>query len=161
MQELGRPERFVLLEVWDSEASLRAQRATPGILSLADQLNAFSAGYEDRRLLEARNAADGASTDFDAAVQTIAHLDLAQPMPADGEQFLDELAAQLRTLPGNLGAQLLRQSNRGDHLTLWTQWQDENAWRAALGSALLRKVRGIIGPQLGSPFDERLYRSLH
>lgn len=160
LQELGRPERFALIEIWDSEADWRAQRSSPAVLALADQLSAFSAGYEDRRLFEARTAADGEHVDFHAPLQTIAHLDFGLPVPAEGEQFINDLSAQLRMLPGNLGAAVLRQSEHGNHLSLWVQWQEESSWRVALGSTLMHKLRTLVGPHLGSPFDERVYRSL-
>jgi quinol monooxygenase YgiN len=161
LQEIRRPERLALLEIWDSAADWQAQRTAPPMRALSDQLAAVSAGYEDRRLFEARSNADAGTMDFDAPLQSIAHLDLALPLPAEAEQFIAALAAQVRTLPGNLGATLLRQADRGNHLTLWLQWQDEGAWRASLSSPLMRRMRALLGPQLGSPFDERVYQLLH
>jgi quinol monooxygenase YgiN len=160
LEEIGRPERFALLEFWDSEADGQAQRATPAMVAMVQQLAAFSAGYEDRRFFEARTVTTGAPPDFAAPVQSIAHLDLVGPVTSDAGQFISDVPAQLRLLPGNLGAALLPQLGRGNHLSLWAQWHDESSWRAALGSALSRRMRSTIGPHLGSPYDERLYQLL-
>lgn len=161
LEEIGRPERFALLELWDSEADGRAQRASAAMVAMAQQLAGFSAGYEDRRFFEARPVTEGAAPDFAAPVQSIAHLDLIGPLPSEAGQFINDLPAQLHLLPGNLGAALLPQLGRGNHLSLWVQWHDQSSWRAALGSALSRRMRSTLGPHLGSPYDERVYQMLH
>jgi len=161
LEEIGRPERFALLELWDSEADGQAQRAAPAMITMTEQLAGFSAGYEDRRFFEARTVTEGARLDFAAPVQSITHLDLIGPVPSEAGQFINDLPAQLQLLPGNLGAAVLPQLGRGNHLSLWVQWHDERSWRAALGSALSRNMRSTLGSHLGSPYDERVYQLLH
>jgi quinol monooxygenase YgiN len=158
LQEMRRPERFALLEIWNSAADWQAQQAAPAASALTERLAAFSAGFEDRRLFEPRTPAGTEAIDINAPVQTIAHLDLIPPAP---EELSTDLATHLHALPGNLGAVVLRQANRGNHLSLWVQWRDERSWRASLAAPLMRQMRSQVGPQLGSPFDERVYQALH
>jgi quinol monooxygenase YgiN len=158
MQEIARPERFVMLE-----------RGAPGVLA-AGGMNprTFTEGITDdliappdqrlNREFDETATSNGARIDTRASFYVITHVDIAAPDLTQIETALRKLAAAARQSSGNLGFEILRQTNHPNHFNLVSAWVGEAPFRAFAKSAGAREFRLAVAPVIGSPYDERLFR---
>jgi len=169
LEEIGRPERFVVLE--------RAARA--GDLATAEAaaqdnlapLNELLTALPDRRTnrefaaIANANATQTAppkhsdpGTGGPPALYVVAHLDLGPPDQARGTAALRGLVAAARRAPGNLRFEAWQQANRPNHFNLVGVWSSRTGFDDFTAGAAAREYRATVGPLIGSPYDERLYR---
>lgn len=154
LQEIDRPERFALLESAQEEArGTGMQEAQPALRSL----RAFLVAPVDRREhedlvppCEPRGTVRG--------FYVIAHLDIAGREREGVDGALRKLARAVCAAPGHLAFHIWRQSNRGNHFDLVAAWSSRGHWAAFSSGQAARQFRETVGPLLGSPYDERLYR---
>jgi quinol monooxygenase YgiN len=158
LQEVSRPERFVLVEREKPEASTGAGREIQSVTEpLTDDLTAPPDLRMNRELGEVA-LATGAKTDVRANVYVVAHLDIAAPDRARVEAALRQLSAAARQSDGNLRFDIWQQTDRANHFNLISGWIGESQFRAFAASRAARGFRQTVGPLLGSPYDERLFR---
>jgi quinol monooxygenase YgiN len=158
MQEISRPERFVVLEGEPSTASTAAKTESH---AWTDGLKDDLAAPPDRRLnheFDETDTASGLQVDVRANFYVVAHMDIASQDRVGVEASLRKLAAAVRRSDGNLGFEILQQTDRPNHFSLIGAWLAESPFRAFAASAAARDFRQTIGPLLGSPYDERLFR---
>ncbi len=183
LQEVDRPGRFVLLERAADTATLTQleRRARPVLQSL----DALLIAPLDRRAYRELDtgcreggrsappppsaasappvvAAEAGSTGPGAPrpLYVIAHLDIAGPMRPGPADTLARLAGAACRSPGSLGFEVWQQLNRGNHFNLVVAWSRRRDLDAFAASRAAREFRQSVGPWIGSPYDERLYRAL-
>ena len=161
LQEVSRPERFVLLEREQSAAPTRGALEIDSLRgALADELTA-PPDLRANRDFGQDTGSTGTKLDARASLYVIAHLDLALPAPPDrarAEIALQQLAAAARQSSGNLGIVVWQQTERPNHFNLISGWLSESQFHAFAATPAAREFRRIVGPMLGSPYDERLFR---
>jgi len=173
LQEIGRPERFVLLVRAEDETALstRVQRAQAILQSLDPLLTAPLDRRANHLFVPPCAAARGsrvahaeargeAARSLARRLYTVAHLDLAGPVQPGPQAALQQLAARACESAGNMWFEVGQQINRGNHFNLVAHWESRRDVEAFAGSAPAREFRARVGPWLGSPYDERLYRTL-
>jgi len=161
LEEIGRPERFALLESGERARMLStaSQPADPILTTLSTVLVAPI----DRRAnrdspvvpLEVR-----AAPSEPGAVYAVAHVDIAPPVRSDIEQAFAEFARAARASAGNLRFEAWQQTNRPNHFNLIGVWRARADLDAFAASDAARSFRASIAPLLGSLYDERVYRAL-
>lgn len=171
LQEVGWRERFVLVERAEDAEALTAleQRAQPALRLLGTSL----AAPLDRRAyrdlgLGCRNGSPApgmtlvspAPPGSPEPLYVVAHLDIAGPMHAGPQQALARLAGAVCRSAGNLRFEVWQQANRANHFDLIAVWKRRSDFEAFAASGAARAFRESVGPWLGSPYDERLYRAL-
>jgi quinol monooxygenase YgiN len=172
LQQIDRPEHFVLLESSDRPELLleRERLAQPTLQSITMMLTAPL----DRRLhrsfgpacasgtTETVSSADSAqSAQLSAgheAIYVIAHLDIAGPVGDAPRAALERLSTAACHAAGNELFAVWQQSDRGNHFNLVARWSSRGAHSAFSASTAAREFREIVGPRLGSPYDERIYQ---
>jgi quinol monooxygenase YgiN len=156
MQEIARPERFAVLE-----------RETPAVLTaqethaLTESFTADLIAPPDQRLnreLEESTSATGQQVNAPANFYVVTHVDIVTPDRSRVETALRKLTAAARQSDGNLGVEILQQIDRPNHFNLICAWLSESAFHAFAASSAAREFRQAVGPVLGSPYDERLFR---
>ncbi len=160
MQEISRPERFVTLER-EAPTALTANKADPH--ALTDGLTEDLIAPPDRRPnreLDETGTTPGPQIDARANFYVVAHVDVALQERAGIEMSLRKLAAVARQSDGNLGFEILHQTDHPNHYNLVSAWLGESPFRAFSTSPAARELRQTIGPSLGSPYDERFFRRL-
>jgi quinol monooxygenase YgiN len=161
LQEIARPERFALVELESPTVATHGAQemnSLPG--SLEDELIA-PLDRRANREFEPDMGSTGAKIDTRANVYVIAHLDLALPAPPDrarAEAALHQFATAARQSDGNLGFAVWQQTERPNHFNLISGWLSDSQFRAFAATRAARDFRRIVGPLLGSPYDERLFR---
>jgi quinol monooxygenase YgiN len=158
LQELSRPERFVLLEREEPELSAGGvQEQQPVAKLLTDELTAPPDRRKNRVFGEVAIAAD-AKADVRANVYVVAHLDIGVPDRARTEVALRQLAAAARQSAGNIRFDIWQQTDRANHFNVISGWISESQFYAFATTHAARDFRQTLGPLLDSPYDERLFR---
>jgi quinol monooxygenase YgiN len=158
MQEISRPERFVVLERETVAVVRAAQTDTHALIDgLADDLIAPPDQRLNREFDEA-GSLPGQRVDARANFYVVAHVDVTPQNRAGVETSLLKIAAVARHSDGNLGFEVLQQTDRPNHFNLVSAWLGESLFRAFASSSPARDFRQTIGSSLGSPYDERLLR---
>lgn len=156
LQEIDRPDRFALLARADHAGALEA--AENGANSVLRILHAsFVAPLDRRRHDELGPSCSGSKG---GGLYVIAHVDIAGRDRQQADGALRELARSVCAAPGHLAFHIWRQSDRGNHFDLVATWTSREQWAAFSAGAAAREFRRSVGPLLGSPYDERLYRVL-
>jgi len=160
LQEIDRPDRFALLASADRGEGLEA--AGNGAASVFRNLQELLVAPLDRRAHEelGPTCAARAASSRGSPLYVIAHLDIAGRDRRQADAALRELARSVCTAPGHLAFDIWRQSNRGNHFDLVASWTSRAQWAAFSSGGGARGFRESVGPLLGSPYDERLYRVL-
>jgi quinol monooxygenase YgiN len=164
MQEISRPERFLVLERatrTESTAAAILTTTTADTHALPDGLTDDLTAPPDRHLdheLDESTITSAPQLDARANFYVVAHLDIASQDRAGIEASLRKLAAAARRSDGNSGFEILQQTDHPNHYNLVSAWLGESPFRAFAASATAREFRQTIAPLLGSPYDERLFR---
>jgi quinol monooxygenase YgiN len=161
LREIGRPERFAMVEVWRDKAALDAHAAA--VTALGEKLQPiFAAPFDTRRNagLSVAGARLGAEAGAGHAVYVLTHVDV---FPAGKDQTVDmlkQLAEDSRKDAGNLRFDVLQQEGRLNHLPLVEAWRDQYARAGHAAAEHTRAYRAKLVPLQGALYDERLYQAL-
>jgi len=161
LQEIARPSRFAIVEVWHDKPAAEAHGASLG--ALRDQLQPVFASPFDTRTnfgLSVAGPATGAEPGGGNAVYVLTHVDVP---PASKDQTIDmlkQLAEASRKESSNLRFDVLQQEGRANHLPLIEAWRDGKAQDAHAMTEHTRAFRAKLVPMQGALYDERLYRVL-
>jgi quinol monooxygenase YgiN len=167
LEEIARPERFVILE-----SATRADELTGPEASAREtlaSLNDFLTAPPDRRANRdftdvPAESAPASSTNVaspprsSSELYAIAHLDIGPPDQARGVEALRRFVDAARRSPGNLRFEAWQQSNRPNHFNLIASWTSRSKLDAFTVGTAAREYRASVAPLIGSPYDQRLYR---
>ena len=159
-EEIGRPNRFVILEVWKDQAALDAHGKDATTVALRDKLKAIELGPVDERVHSAFAVGPNAAIGAKRAVFVVSHVDVPPPRKDDVIAILNPLADASRKSDGNLRFEVVQQTSRPNHFHVIEVWKDSPAYGARSTSAAQKQFREKLGPMLGALYDERLYRAL-
>ena len=154
-EEPARPGNFSIIETWRSQAEFDA-RGTSVQQALLDSLDPIRVSDYDQRpykLLAVDSAPESAGRD---AVYVITHVDV-RPSP-EVSALLERMAEESRRDAGNLRFDVLLHTMRSNHFTIVEAWQSPAAHQTHVEAGHTRQYRDELGPFLGSPLDQRIYR---
>lgn len=162
LQEVARPSRFALVEIWRDKAAADAHAGDFGTLR-GDLRPVLTAPFDIRANagLDVGGGAIGGDRGGGNAVYVLTHVDV---FPAGKDQtieMLKQLAAASRKEGGNLRFDVLQQNGRLNHLPLIEAWHDAAAQGAHATAEHTRAFRTKLVTLQGALYDERLYRPLH
>jgi quinol monooxygenase YgiN len=156
-QEIGRANRFVVVEIWKDQGALDAHGKSPGTTAFRDKLKPIQNAPYDERVHNAFNVGPNDAT-AKRAIVVVSHVDVPPPKKDDVIAALNPLADASRKSPGNLRFEVVQQTSRPNHFTVIEVWKDQKSYDAARGDGVQRQFREKLGPMLGALYDERLYR---
>jgi len=161
LQETFRPNRFVIVQVWKDESSFQAHESASRVAEFRSKLQAIHNSPYDQRVhhdfavVMEKERAGGDS------VWVITHVDVPPPRREETEILLKRIAEQSRGDAGHQRYDIFQQhAPRTNHFTVVARWINETAFVANGMSPATRRFREDLGPMLGAPYDERLYRQL-
>lgn len=158
-QEAGRPNRFIILEIWKDQTAFDAHGKSAGATAFRDKFKAIANAPLDERVhtgLAATNS--GAATKN--AVLVASHVDVPPPRKDELIAALNPLAEQSRKGAGNERFDVWQQTSRPNHFTVVEAWKDRKAYEARGSAEPQRTFRGKLGPMLGALYDERIFRAV-
>jgi len=158
LQELDWPNRFIVYESWRDQAAYDASEKAAPAAELAEKLKAMGAAPFDRRDYHVISVGPAKPAQGGDIVYMQLHLDV---FPAGTEPTLAAakvVAEAARKGEGNLRFDVVNSVKAPlSHSTLIAAWQSRKAFDAYEDSAYARQFRDVVGPLLGSPYDDRLY----
>jgi len=165
LQEIARPERFAIVEVWKDGASLEAHEAAAASLQFRDALNAIQDAPIDRRVatglfvgpVASRAAASAAAA---GTVFVLTHVDVTPDHKAEASRLLEAVRNGSTQEQGNRRYDVLQQANRPNHFTVVEAWANEIALDVHVVAPQTRAFRQALMPMEGALYDERRYKSL-
>jgi quinol monooxygenase YgiN len=158
-QEIGRANRFVLVEAWRDPPGLAAHEQASHTVAFRDRLKRIQVAPDDQRILrgfavDPMPAAPGAN-----AVYVVTHVDVPGNRRAEAEALLTRLSDASRHDAGRMRYDIYQQLDpRTNHFTMFAAWSSRSAFDANAATVHAKDFREALGPLLGALFDERLYQ---
>ena len=159
-REIGRPNRFVVLQIWRDQAALDAHGKAPGTTAFRDKLKAIQSAPYDERVHNTLNVGPNDAVGGKRAVFVVSHVDVPPPRKDECIAALNPLADASRKAGGNQRFEVVQQTNRPNHFTVVEAWSGKKAYDGSRSAEAQRQFRDKLGPMLGALYDERLYRAL-
>jgi quinol monooxygenase YgiN len=158
LQEAGWPNRFMIYETWKDQSAYDANEKAAHTLQLRDKLKPIAGAPYDRRDYHVISVGPAQAAAGGDTVYMQLHLDVFPPGVDPTLAATKAVAEAARKGEGNLRYDVVRSVKPPlSHMTLFAAWQSRKAFDAYENSAYARQFRDIVGPLLGSPFDDRLY----
>ena len=158
-QEIGRANRFVLLESWKDQAAFDAHGQSAATVAFRDKFKSIQNAPYDERVHAGLTIADSPSG-AKSAVYVVSHVDVPPPKKEDAIAALNPVADASRKSASNLRFDVWQQTSRPNHFTVVEAWKDQQAYDARGSAAPQRSFRDTLGPMLGALYDERIFHPL-
>jgi quinol monooxygenase YgiN len=159
VQEIGRPNHFVVIELWKDQQSFDAHENAAHTTGFRSKLKAIHSSPYDQRVhqglaIDTREWPKSAR----GTVSVVTHVDVPPQRKDETEVLLKRAADDSRKDDGNLRYDVFQQTApRTNHFTVVEVWKDRSAFDAHELKPHNRQYRETLGPMLGAPYDERLY----
>jgi quinol monooxygenase YgiN len=160
LQEIARPNRFVILEAWKDKAALDGHGAAAAAQRFRSSLKAIESAPYDERINNPLFAGRARDESLAGAVYVVTHVDVVPAGKDACIAALHEMSLDTPKDTGNITYEALQQANRANHFTVIEAWADQNAVDAHAAAAHTRAFREKLAPIAGAIYDERLYKAL-
>ena len=160
LREIGRDNRFVVLERWKDQSAFEAHNMAPHAQQFRDRLGAIETAPPDERILAGLWQSPTPKTPSAHSVWVVTHVDVMPPYKDDAFGMLKELGEGSAKEPGNLRFVVAQQTGRQNHFTVSEIWADRTSLDAHLAAAQTRHFRDRLGPMLDALYDQRIYRAV-
>jgi quinol monooxygenase YgiN len=160
MQEVARPNRFVILEIWKDQAALDAHRKAAHTAQFRDKYKGIQNSPPDERVNSGMfvGPADGAVGKVAAYIVT--HVDVPPPSKDSCVTELKTLSEAVRKEAGNERYEVQQQANRPNHFTVVQVWKDRKSFDTHIAGTPERQFRDKLTPMTGALYDERIYKAI-
>ena len=159
-REIGRPNRFVVLEVWKDQAAFEAHGKSAGTSAFRDRMKTIHGAPHDERVHNTLNVGANDAAGSKGAIIVVSHVDVPPPRKDECIAALNPLADGSRKGGGSQRFEVVQQTSRPNHFTVVEAWKDKKAYDASRSADAQRQFRDKLGPMLGALYDERLYQTL-
>jgi len=159
-EEIGRPNRFAILEAWRDKPALEAHGAAASTAAFRDKLKPLLISGTGARPLSAFSVAAPTAQPGPGTVHVLTHVDVPPPQKDQAIELQKALAAAARKDDGNLWFDVLQQNDRPNHFTLYEGWRDRKAFEASIAAVHTKDFRQKLNPLEGALYDERLYQAV-
>lgn len=159
LQRIDRPNQFVVLGAWASQAAYEAHSNAEHTKKLHDKLATMLASPIDIRQHHALSVAP-AKTGKDPLF-VVTHVDVVPQHKDEIVPELVQLAEASRKQAGNVQFDVWQQVNRPNHFTLVEAWANHGAFGLHQMQKESRAFRSKLGPVSGALYDERFYKALN
>ncbi len=159
VRSVVRPGQFVVVAAWKNKAAWDAHMAAAGTKEFRERLNALRNAPADDRFHNALSV--GLVEDASGAVYGVTHVDVIPPQKDNAIVALKVLGEANRAAAGNARFEIVQQTNRPNHFTMFEIWRSREAFDANGMSAHQREFRDKLAGMAGALYDERLYEILN
>ena len=157
LTELGRPNRFVILEVWRNTTSSDAHDKADSTAKFRQTMDKVQSAPLDMRA-NAALFADPQPRDFRAGtVYVITHVDVTGDHKDDAVALLRSMSDESTKDNGSQRYDVFQQKNRPNHFTVVEAWINRRAQADHTAAPHTRAFRGQLLPMQGALYDERVY----
>jgi quinol monooxygenase YgiN len=160
LQEIGRPNRFAIIDVWKDKAAYDNHVKSATTTQFRDQLKNIQNAPYDERVTNGLYVGDAAIPRKAGAIYVVTHVDVIPPGKDDTMASLKVMSADTQKDSGNISYDVLQQPNRTNHFTVLEIWQNRKALDGHAEAAHTRAFREKLMPVAGALYDERFYKAL-
>jgi len=93
-------------------------------------------------------------------IYVVTHVDIVPTQKAAGTKLVQQYVADTRKDPGLVRIEAGSEISRDNHISVEEVWESRKAFDDHVAAAHTRQFRQQLDPMLGSPYDERLHKSL-
>ena len=158
LQRQRRPGQFVLVSAWQNKAAWDG--AAEGTKELREKLNSLRNAPADDRFHNSLSVSRMEVPALGGAVYAVTHVDVIPPQRDNAVGALKTLGEANRAAPGNVHYDIVQQTNRPNHFTVFEMWRSRADHEANSMSAHQREFRDKLAQMTGALYDERLYESI-
>ena len=159
-EEMGRPNRFAILEGWRDKAAYDSHGAPASKAGFFDKLQPLLIGGTGVRVFGPLSVAAPSGEPGTDAVYVLTHVDVFPAGKDQAVELVKALADAARKDTGNLWFNVLQQDGRPNHFTLFEGWRDQKAFEGSIMAAYTKEFRQKLNPLEGALYDERLYEAV-
>src|SRR5712664_24193 len=159
VQRVRRPGQFVVVAAWKDKVAWDAHMAAAGTKEFRDKLNALRNAPADDRFHNVLSV--GPMEVASGSVYAVTHVDVIPPQKDNAIVALKVLGDANRAAAGNVRFEIVQQTNRPNHFTVFEIWRSREAFDANGMSAHQREFRDKLAGMAGALYDERLYEILN
>jgi quinol monooxygenase YgiN len=157
-QEIARPSRFAVVEVWRDKKAAEAHGKAAAANALGQKLQpAMIDGFGVRQHSGFSLAAPKGQIPSDA-IYVVTHVDVFPTGKDQAAELVKVQAEAARKDDGNLRYDVLQWDGHPNHFTLVEAWRDRKAFDASSAAAHTKEFRQKLMPLEGALYDERLYQ---
>jgi len=159
-QEIARPSRFAVVEVWRDKKAAEAHGKAAAATALGQKLHPAMIDGFGVRPHSGFDVATPKGQIPSGALYVVTHVDV---FPAGKDQAAELVKAQAdaaRKDDGNLRYDVLQWDGHPNHFTLVEAWRDRKAFDASAAAPYTKQFRQKLTPLEGALYDERLYQAL-
>jgi quinol monooxygenase YgiN len=161
LQEIARPTRFALLEVWAEDVALDGHDKAVSTLHFHDQLKAIQSAPCDERMGRELYFRRGKGDSGSGTIYVITHVDVTADHQSDAEALLKAMSVDSANDDGNISYEVIQLPKPMDHhFTVIEEWASRKALDGHAMAAHTRAFRQQLLPMEGALYDERLYKKL-
>jgi quinol monooxygenase YgiN len=160
LQEIGRPNRFVIVEVWRDKVALDAHGQGAAAAKFHGELGPIADAPYDERINNGLYVVQASSERRSGAIYVVTHVDVIPPGKEDCMTALKAMSLDSAGDAGYIGYDVLQQANRGNHFTVVEVWSGREALDNHAMAAHTRAFRDKLRPIAGALYDERYYQAL-
>ena len=160
MQEVSRPDQFMIVEGWKDEAALKAHEKGPNASLFNFTLEAIRTYPPNRFVVHPFVTATAKPAA--GALYMIDHIDIIPPRAAEVQPALKTLAEASQKEPGALRFDMYQVSApRTNHFAVISAWTDAKAYDAHEVSPQVKAFRAAtVAPARGNLNDQRVYKDI-
>lgn len=159
LQASEKANHIAMVQGWDDEPALDEFISSAPARTLFHELEALLIAPADirRHVALTEPQLDG---DHPSALHVVTHVDVVPVNEDAGRRHVEGFAVKCAGEVGCLSSSAFAQIGKSNHMTLWEVWRDTAARDAHLVHSQAKSFRTNLLPLSGSPYDERLYRTL-
>jgi quinol monooxygenase YgiN len=161
LRETGLSKRFAIHESWSNRSAYDANEKAPQVTALHDGLKPLAGAPLDRRTYRPFSIGPNRNAGGSGADYMVLFLDVFPPGLNPTLAAVEDAAVAARKGEGNLHYDVEQEGvGLGNHMIFYAAWRNRGDFDAYEKSDYARHLRDVVGPLLGSPYDDRLYALL-
>jgi len=160
LQEIGRPNRFAVVEVWKDKPARDAHVSAASTTQFRDKLKAIANAPYDERVNNGLYLGPAQSQLPKEAIYVLTHVDVVPPSKDACMELLKGMSADTPKDGGFLRYNVLQQPNRLNHFTVYEAWSNAEGLDGHAMAPHTRTFREKLAPMAGALYDERFYNEV-
>jgi quinol monooxygenase YgiN len=159
MREVGRPNRFVIVEGWKDQAAFDAHQKSADTVRFNFILEAIRNSPPNQHVLRAFATAAPRPAPASGAVHMVEHVDFQPAFSAPALPLVKALAEATQKEQGAVRYDIFQEPPpHANHYSVVAVWADRKAYDAHETAAATRQFRaGTVMPARANLYDQRLY----
>jgi quinol monooxygenase YgiN len=156
-EQAGRPAHVCIIETWANSRDLDSHAASANAKDFRNKIDSIRLGDYDQRPYKTLSLGTAQNDRSSRGIFVITHVDIGG-QGTNVTDLLRKLAEASRKEAGNLRFDVLQHAMRANHFTVIEEWQTAKTIETHAAAAHTKEYRNSLGPILGSPLDERIYK---